>query len=119
MNTVLPTPAKFGFYQIQRLSLGGMEMVAWAHRCGLRVLFSVEDHGDGRDWLHASMDRTDRLPSYNEMKLVKKVFIGDEREAYQIFARADEHVNLRPNCLHLWALLEGRALPDSVSEATA
>jgi hypothetical protein len=44
---------------------------------------------------------------------VKRIFIGNDRLALQVFAPKSEHVNYHPNTLHLWAPLSGeRPIPD-------
>jgi len=76
-----------------------------AYQCGkLRVIVSVEQHSDGR-WLHVSISRADRLPSWDELKRVKADFMGD-RWAVQFLPPASHYVNEHPNCLHLWHNLD-------------
>jgi hypothetical protein len=81
---------------------------------GLVVILSVSEEDDGRTWLHASMSRKSRLPTYQDMVAVKHLFIGDDRYAYQVFAPKAMHVNIHSNCLHLFAPLEidDAVLPD-------
>jgi hypothetical protein len=74
---------------------------------GLRVLASSAPFEDGREWLHVSMSRKDRLPSYDDMKHVKAVFVGNDRYAIQVFPPASQHVNIHQFCLHLWCPLTG------------
>lgn len=82
-------------------------------RSGLRVICSTADFPDGRDWLHVSVSRVDRLPTYQELKIVKNIFIGADKFAYQVFASDSEHVNIHEFCLHLWCPLTGDLpLPD-------
>jgi len=76
-------------------------------RDGLRVIVSTADFPDGRDWMHVSMSRVDRLPSYGDMKHVKEVLIGNDRWAAQFFPPAADHVNIHQFCLHLWCPLTG------------
>lgn len=97
----LPLPA--GPYEGQR---------AFMHRDGRRVIGTVGQH-DGRWWLHVSVSRRKYIPSYDDLAEVKRVFVGEDLQAVQIFARRDRHVNIHPFCLHLWACLEadGDGLP--------
>ena len=78
----------------------GVEMFEIAHQ-GLRMAASVEFH-NGQNWIHVSVSRRSKMPSYDDLKKVKHDFIGDDRAAYQAFPRAAEHVNLHEFCLHLW-----------------
>jgi hypothetical protein len=78
----------------------------------LIVIASHSIERDGRPWLHVSLSRQGRIPSYDDITVVKQVFVGDDRLAVQVFPPKDEHVNINPNVLHLWACLDGRPLPD-------
>ena len=87
--------------------------LAFQDTSGLLVIFTADRlWGDGKTWLHVSMSRQLRLPSYQDMTTVKNIFIGKTRQALQIFAREDRHVNIHPYCLHLWCAVEGDSLPD-------
>lgn len=79
---------------------------------GLLVICSGNVERDGKRWLHVSMSRRSRLPSYEDMCLVKDTFVGRERLAVQVFARTADHVNHMPYCLHLWSCLDGDPVPD-------
>lgn len=79
---------------------------AYQLRDGLRVICSTAEY-EGREWMHVSMSRKDRLPSYNDMKHVKEVLIGNQRWAAQLFPPACDHVNIHEFCLHLWCPLTG------------
>jgi len=68
---------------------------------------------EGHNWLHVSASRPDRCPSHDEMSEVKRDFIGPDRMAVSIWAKSSEHVNIHPNCLHLWSpMSEWWPLPD-------
>ena len=80
----------------------------WAHQLSkIQVLRSISTVQDGSQWIHVSLSRTDRLPTYEEMVKVKNEFIGGGREAYQVFARDEDHVNVHSKCLHLWSPIDG------------
>lgn len=84
--------------------------VAWyAAITGLVVILTVEciPEMDARRWMHVSMSRKDRLPSYDEMCEVKELFVGRDRKAFQIFPAAEHHVNIAQHCLHLWCAVDG------------
>lgn len=69
--------------------------------------------GDFTDWTHASMSWADRVPTYDELVLLKSAVWGDEGEAYQVHPRAERHVNLHEFALHLWGRADGApVLPD-------
>jgi hypothetical protein len=83
---------------------------------GLRVIASTFRAQDGKAWLHVSCSRADKLPSWDEMKLVKDLFVGIDRYAYQVFPPKSRYVNFHPHVLHLWSCLDagpmGEVLPD-------
>lgn len=82
---------------------------------GLVVLLS-EDVVAGKRWLHVSVSRRSRTPTYEDLAQVKAAFVGELLPAYQVFPRATEHRNFHPNCLHLWVPLEGDPFPDPLGE---
>jgi hypothetical protein len=90
-------------------TIPGLEMFGIAHQ-GLKVAMSVEYH-NGQDWLHVSVSRQSKMPSYDDLKKVKRDFIGDDLAAYQAFPRAAELVNLHEFCLHLWCPTERDPFP--------
>jgi len=63
-------------------------------------------------WLHISLSRRERDPSYFDMKRVKDLFVGAELKAIQVFPKDSEHYNYHTHCLHLFAPLERDPLPD-------
>lgn len=82
-------------------------------RMGLRVIWSVATELDGRLWLHVSASRMDRLPSYGDMTMVKRIFVGAHRMAYSLWVPEAEHVNIHARALHLWHPMSGPLpLPD-------
>lgn len=87
---------------------------AWVNKSlGLYVIESSAKEADGNSWKHVSLSRKSRLPTYEDMKIVKSKFIGDDIEAYQVFPAASDHVNIHEYCLHLWSRVDGKkALPD-------
>jgi hypothetical protein len=67
---------------------------------------------DGHEWIHASMTRKGRTPSYEDMVLLYEATCGGGY-AYQVFAPEESHVNIHEYALHLWSRLDGSpALPN-------
>ena len=79
---------------------------------GLHVLVSGGRWPDGKRWLHVSLAFRNRIPTYWDLADVKRLFVGDDRQAIQVFPATGRHVNLHNYCLHLWACLDGDGLPD-------
>ena len=95
--------------EIERRQDGSM----WFNKTlGLAVIRSENVEKDGKNWIHVSVSRRSKVPSYDDLKLVKKLFIGDDLEAYQVFPKKSNHVNIHEYCLHLWATDSGPVLPD-------
>lgn len=89
---------------------------AYRSRQGVLVITDCTKKADGKMWLHVSFSRKDRLPTYAEMCDVKKIFIGEDKTAYQVFPPSDRHVNIHGHCLHLWHCLDGDPLPEFSEE---
>lgn len=53
---------------------------AWEFN-GLLVMASVGIMQDGREWLHVSFSRRSKLPTYADLQLVKREFIGKDKKA--------------------------------------
>lgn len=78
----------------------------------LLVICSGRVEEDGKRWIHVSCSRRGRLPSWDDLKKVKHVFLGREAKAIQILPPEDQYVNFHPYVLHLWTCLDGDPLPD-------
>lgn len=74
---------------------------AWVFN-GLLVMATAAIMQDGREWLHVSLSRKSRIPSYDDLQLVKREFIGNDKKAIMVFPEQENYVNIHPNCLHLW-----------------
>jgi hypothetical protein len=90
---------------------GAQAAHGWQHALmSLTVFRSRSTVESGDKWIHVSVSRPDRLPTWAELSKVKDEFIGPNREAYQVLAAAEDHVNLHSYCLHLWAPVDGHRL---------
>jgi hypothetical protein len=71
---------------------------------------------DGNVWLHASISSYPDdapVPEYAELAELRHAVWGETGWAFQVFAPAASHVNIRGNALHLWGRLDGaRIHPD-------
>jgi len=79
---------------------------------GLTVIQSTAIEADGNVWLHTSMSRKSRMPTYDDMARVKRIFIGDDQKAIMVFPDRDHHVNIHPFCLHFYTALFHEPLPE-------
>ena len=67
---------------------------------------------DGLLWKHCAASYPDHLPTYGDMRMIRRNWFDAGDTAIQVFPPESEYVNLHPNCLHLWACVEGRGVPD-------
>ena len=89
----------------------GIDGAAWVTTWNLSIIATVSTERDGREWIHVSVAHPRRLPTWDELREIRDHVIGD-REAYQVLPPRDRYVNVHPNCLHLFACLDGPQLPD-------
>ena len=90
---------------------------SWRHAMTHQLVFvSVSRERDGKRWLHLSTSFPHRLPTFEELRVAKNLFLGREREAVQKFPRESQYVShavkAQPYVLHLWACLDGDVTPD-------
>lgn len=100
------------WHEIDRDNAGGARYGNVTRK--LRAILSCSIEADGRAWLHFSLSHRERVPTHGEMKVAKQIFLGD-RYAYAVWPPAHRYVNLHPNVLHLFALLDEKTpqpLPD-------
>jgi len=78
-------------------------------RAGIFVLRSEDDGKiirviatNSDDWDHVSVSREDRAPTWMEMEQVKRIFFHKSEMAYQLHVKVKNHINIHPNCLHMW-----------------
>ncbi len=79
---------------------------------GLTVITSIDNELDGKFWLHVSVSRKSRLPSWEDLRYVKDEFIGKDKKAMQVLPPQAEYVNIHDYVLHLWHCIDGDPLPD-------
>ena len=79
---------------------------------GLQVAESVQHAPDGRRWQQVSVWLVYRVPTWEELTLVKEAFIGKEQTAFHVLASTVNTAH--PYLLHLWCCLDGEVLPTLV-----
>ena len=75
------------------------------------MIWSLAYEDDGALWLHVSCSHRARIPSWDEMVMVKECFVGPERWAVQLHPPAADYVDLHARCLHLFAPFSPEAWP--------
>ena len=56
--------------------------------------------GDG--WDHVSVSLQNRTPNWHEMQHIHRTFFNDHETAWEYHVKPEDHINVMPNCLHLW-----------------
>ncbi len=75
------------------------------------------DNEYGMEHVSVSPKRKFKIPSWDDMCILKDIFFEDEEEAYQIHPKKNEYVNLMENCLHLWKP-KGHEMSELLEEKT-
>lgn len=87
------------------LKMMGMKSAIMKLPSGTQALLVVGTNEDG--WEHVSISlRAKRLPTWEEMCIIKDIFWNDEEEVVQMHPRKSEYVNLA-EALHLWRPVDG------------
>jgi hypothetical protein len=95
------------------LVVEGVPAHRWVRSDGLAVIGSVEPHSRGGRWIHVSLSRARHLPSWQDVRDVKDLFVGRDRIAVQVLPPEDLYVNAHKYCFHLWSCLDDPQLvPD-------
>jgi len=63
---------------------------------------------NGEGWDHVSVSCRNRIPTWNEMSFVYRLFFKFDEVAYQLHVPEKDHINNNPNVLHLWRPHRGR-----------
>jgi hypothetical protein len=62
----------------------------------------AQSHEANWAWDHVSVSTKKRMPNWIEMSFIKSVFWDDNETVMQLHVPVTSHINLHPNCLHLW-----------------
>jgi hypothetical protein len=80
---------------------------------GMKVVETTEVHQpENYHWHHVSCSFADKLPSYEDLQEIRKVFIGEGMTSVMIFPPEHQYINYHPFCLHLYACLDADPWPD-------
>lgn len=85
----------------------GEDGLMWERLFGqkITVIESIQVQKDGKRWLHVSVAKPgNKMPTYDDLQVARRLFVGEDRECYQVFPTKDRYVNFG-NVLHLWCCL--------------
>ena len=89
-------------FQIVRKGFdGGMGEFTKGNLKGMTVIWSYAG-----GWEHVSIDGKNRLPTWDEMCLIKGMFWDDNECCVQYHPPKSEYVNNLRYCLHIWKPIE-------------
>lgn len=74
----------------------------WTTQNGLRVIATMDNTETHGVLLHVSLSRRDRLPNWDEMRVVKEAFFGDDIDAMMVMPKKIDYVNVAEYCFHIW-----------------
>lgn len=99
--------------------MGNMEHYkdgVYMHENGLKVLVT-RDTINGQTRIHMSVSHNDRLPTWDEMKHIREAILPMNRDFICFFPKAEDYVNLHPNCLHWLELKPSDKLNNFIDRA--
>lgn len=111
IDEVLPKVMPAGWHQLNGDALPMVNARAWQYKGGIRVIITLEQYPDKSWWLHVSFSYHNRLPTWDDLKSVKTLFIGKKKLAVQILPHEEDYLNFHPYTLHLYARVDGDTLP--------
>ena len=89
---------------------GNIAARSWSHKIiqDMHVMRSRSILENGEEWIHISVSRSDRLPSWVELVKIRDEFLGEMKEAYHVIPSKDDYVNVHRYCLHIWSPMNGK-----------
>jgi hypothetical protein len=91
-----------------RLASGRQDGELWVNdRKRLSLIWTIEEHDDGRLWMHISIASPDRTPRWDELVQAKEWMAGTDRYGYQVIPPRRRWINIHANALHVFVPWEG------------
>ena len=100
--------------------LSSVDGVKVFHQDSSFMLFSVENLGvllsTEQGWDHVVVSAIGRTPTYQEMKLIKRLCFRPDEWAYELHPPEADYISIHDNALHIWKPQDGvwRAPPVEV-----
>lgn len=82
---------------------GGLMGLITLPDCGTATLVCGFDES-GYEHVSIAPTRSNKMPTWKDMATLKDVFWEGEEEAFQLHPKKSKYVNIKDNCLHLWAI---------------
>lgn len=85
----------------------------------MSIIVSGARELDGKRWVHVSVARPERMPSWEDLVFAKEFILGRETTALQVIPPRSRYVNQHPYCLHVWHCVDGDVTPDFTHGGTS
>lgn len=82
----------------------------------IRVLASASINTDRKAWLHVSVSRQKRQPTWDDLVRVRDELFESEMLFVKIIPPRSKYVNINPNVLHVFHCFDGSPLPEFSDE---
>ncbi len=89
-------------YGWKRMIISGINEEYYTHSSGISALPSVNKMDDNSRWYCIYCYKLDKMPTWEEMYEIKRIFVGDDREALMVFPLHEDYVSSRFG-IHIWA----------------
>lgn len=84
-------------------AMGGVFMIPTkGSRKGIKVIASSGDIPVSQGWEHVSASLPNRVPTWDEMCMLKDLFWYPHENCFQLHPAQAEHISNHKYCLHLW-----------------
>ena len=92
---------------------------SYRHLLSMLVVSESIHEQDGQRWLHVTISHSARVPTWQEIRRVKSIWIGDNRTAYHVLPRRVRLVEDADDAytLHLWTPLDDDPFPQEMRGA--
>jgi hypothetical protein len=95
------------------IALWGSNCAMYYSNTMIKVVISIDTaDDDAGHWIHMSVSRMGRIPSWDELKKAKETFFGN-RPAIQLFPPKESWLNIA-ECLHLFSRLDADTVPPQI-----
>lgn len=80
----------------------------------LLAIVTIDNYGDEGKWLHLSVSRAGRIPSWSDLVTARDELGYREWLFVQIVAPASRWINVHRYTMHLWSRLDRETVPQAV-----
>lgn len=89
---------------------------SYRHLLSMLIVSESVHESDGQRWLHITVSHPACIPTWQEIKRVKSIWIGDDRVAYHVLPSASTYDD---GSFHLWTPLDDDPFPEAMQRGVA